>query len=53
MNDQKGASVTATVLPHSEVIDWDNYFKEKMVELRRLVDERDKNLDISLSKKKG
>jgi len=29
---------------NSKVVDWDTYLKEKMIELRRLLDESDKGM---------
>jgi len=41
MIDQKETTMSET---NSKVVDWDTYLKEKMIELRRLLDESDKGM---------
>ena len=41
MIDQKETTMSET---NSKVVDWDTYIKEKMIELRRLLDESDKGM---------
>jgi hypothetical protein len=50
MSDQEGATGSDLTLRRTKA-DWDNYFKEKMVELRKLINESGEYLNPNMAKK--